>query len=92
MRHKPSGNYYARIRVSGKLIWKSMKTGDKSVAKLRLGDFHKTDRQRVEALAAVSRGKMTFADILQICRERLKGDHALKQQSKNYRAESSIAC
>jgi hypothetical protein len=23
MRRKPSGNYYARIRVSGKLIWKS---------------------------------------------------------------------
>jgi len=46
MRHKPSGNYYARIRVGGKLIWKSMKTDTMSVAKLRLGDFHKKERQR----------------------------------------------
>jgi hypothetical protein len=35
MRHKPSGNYYARIRVGGKLIWKSMKTDPMSVAKIR---------------------------------------------------------
>jgi len=91
MRHKPSGNYYARIRVSGKLIWKSMKTDTMSVAKLRLGDFHKKERQRAEAQAAVSRGKMTFADALQTYRERLKGDHSLKQRSKNYREERITA-
>jgi hypothetical protein len=27
MRHVQSGNYYARIRVGGKLIWKSLKGG-----------------------------------------------------------------
>ena len=91
MRHKPSGNYYARIRVSGKLIWKSMKTDTMSVAKLRLGDFHKKERQRAEAQAAVSRGKMTFADALQTYRERLTGDHSLKQRSKNYREERITA-
>ena len=69
MRHKPSGNYYARIRVGGKLIWKSLKTDTMGVAKLRLGDFHKQERQRAEAQNAVSRGKMTFADALQTYRE-----------------------
>jgi hypothetical protein len=44
VRHVQSGNYYARIRVRGKLIWKSLKTDRISVAKLRLSDFHKEER------------------------------------------------
>jgi len=32
MRHVQSENYYARIRVRGKLIWKSLKTGLVSAA------------------------------------------------------------
>ena len=36
VRHVQSGNYYARIRVRGKLIWKSLKTDRISVAKLSL--------------------------------------------------------
>src|SRR6202012_5113475 len=91
VRHVQSGNYYARIRVRGKLIWKSLKTDRISVAKLRLGDFHKEERQRAEATKAVARGKMTFADALQTYRERLKGDHSLKQRSKNYREERITA-
>ena len=47
VRNIQSGNYYARIRVRGKLIWKSLKTDRISVAKLRLSDFHKTERQRI---------------------------------------------
>jgi len=34
LRHHQSGNYYARIRVRGKLIWKSLETDRISVAKL----------------------------------------------------------
>ena len=64
VRNVQSGNYYARIRVRGKLIWKSLKSDRISVAKLRLSDFHKEERQRVSAQAAVSRGKMTFGDAL----------------------------
>jgi hypothetical protein len=91
MRHRQSGNYYARIRLRGKLIWKSLKTDRISVAKLRLGDFHKKERQRANATKAVARGKMTFADALHTYRERLKGDHSLKQRSKNYREERITA-
>jgi hypothetical protein len=46
VRNIQSGNYYARIRVRGKLIWKSLKTDRISVAKMRLSDFHKEERQR----------------------------------------------
>jgi hypothetical protein len=45
VRHIPSGNYYARICGRGKLIWKSLETDRISVAKLRLSDFHKEERQ-----------------------------------------------
>ncbi len=91
VRHIQSGNYYARIRVRGKLIWKSMKTDRISVAKLRLGDFHKEERQRAAAHKAVARGKMTFGAALETYRERLKGDYALKERSKTYRQERIAA-
>lgn len=91
VRNVQSGTYYARIRVGGKLIWKSLKTDRISVAKLRLSDFHKEERQRVSAQHAVARGKMLFDDALQTYRERLKGDHSLKDRSKTYREERITA-
>jgi integrase len=91
VRHVQSGNYYARIRVRGKLIWKTLKTDRISVAKLRLSDFHKEERQRAEAHKAVARGKMTFGQALETYRERLKGDQSLKDRSKTYREERIAA-
>jgi len=91
VRHIQSGNYYARIRVRGKLIWKSLKTDRISVAKLRLGDFHKEERQRAAAHKAVARGKMTFGAALQTYRERLSGDYSLKERSKTFREERIAA-
>jgi integrase len=91
VRHVQSGNYYARIRVRGKLIWKSLKTDRISVAKLRLGDFHKGERQRAATHSAVARGKMAFAQALETYRERLKGDYSLKDRSKVYREERIAA-
>ena len=78
VRHVQSGNYYARIRMRGKLIWKSLKTDRISVAKLRLGDFHKEERQRAAAQAAVSRGKMTFGDALAAYQQKLQNDPNIK--------------
>jgi hypothetical protein len=40
---------------------------------------------------AVARGKMTFGDVLQTYRERLNGDHSLKERSKTYREERIAA-
>lgn len=45
IRYKPSGTYFARVRVKGKLIRKTLKTDTLSVAKLRLGDLEKFERQ-----------------------------------------------
>jgi integrase len=84
VRHIQSGNYYARIRVRGKLIWKSLKTDRISVAKLRLGDFHKEERQRASAQAAVARGKMTFGDALAAHQQKLQNDPNIKPKTKEY--------
>jgi integrase len=91
VRHVESGNYYARIRVRGKLIWKSLKTDRIGVAKLRLTDFQKKERQRAAVNTAVLRGKMTFGQALETYRKRLDGDYSLKERSKVYRQERIAA-
>ncbi len=48
IRYIPSKTYYARLRVAGKLIRKSLKTKAISVAKLRLGDLEKHERKLAE--------------------------------------------
>jgi hypothetical protein len=55
VRHVQSGDYYARIRVRGKLIWKSIKTDRIRAEKLRLGDFQKTECQRAAVGIALAR-------------------------------------
>ena len=84
VRHVQSSNYYARIRVRGKLIWKSLKTDRISVAKLRLGDFHKEERQRAAAQTAIARGKMTFGEALTAYEKRVQEDPNLKPKTKEY--------
>ena len=86
VRHVQSENYYARLRVHGKLIWKSLKTDRISVAKLRLTDFQKEERQRAAASKAVSRGKMTFGDALAAYKQQRDNDPNLKPGTKEYDA------
>jgi integrase len=91
LRYVPSGIYFARIRVQGKLIRRSLKTSTMSVAKLRLADLEKAERQKVEHQEAVNDGKMTFESALEIYRGRLNGNAALKPRSKVYREERIAA-
>jgi hypothetical protein len=41
LRYKPSQVYFARFRVKGKLIRRSLKTNSITVAKMRLADLEK---------------------------------------------------
>ncbi len=84
VRHVQSGNYYARIRVRGKLIWKSLRTDRISVAKLRLGDFHKEERKRAATGNAVARGKMTFGDAVTAYLQQRKNDPNIKHGTVEY--------
>ena len=83
-----SGTYYARVRVKGKLIWKSLKTDRLSVAKLRLGDFLKEENHRSEIIQSVERGKMILGDAVAIFRQRLTEAQHLKPGAKRYRENS----
>ncbi|MGO8930513.1 MAG: tyrosine-type recombinase/integrase [Limisphaerales bacterium] len=91
IRYTPSGTYFARLRVNGKLIRKTLKTDVLSVAKLRLADFAKVERQGAESGTNVSRGKLTFGEALDLYRQRINGAVTLKQRSKDYYAERTTA-
>ena len=52
IRYKPSGKYFGRVRVNGKLIRRSLDTHVLTVAKLKLSDFLQDHRRR-----AVNKGQ-----------------------------------
>jgi len=91
VRYVPSRTYFARIRIKGNLIVKSLKTDSISVAKLRLADLEKTERQAAENNDLMLAGKMTFGDCLQIYRQRLHADSTLKPRTKAYHEERITA-
>ena len=93
LRYIPSGMYFARIRVRGKLIRRKLKTKTLSVAKLRLQDLEKQERRIADSQTAVADGKMTFGDALAAFRIRLQGGQtkAKKPRSKAYREERIAA-
>lgn len=86
-RYVPTGMYYAKPRIKGKLKSKSLKTDKFSVAKLRLADFLKEEYQKAESLDNTVRGKMTFGDAAGVFKTRLEADKELKPRSKEYRLE-----
>jgi integrase len=91
IRYVPSGTYYARLRVKGKLIRRSLKTDVLSVAKLRLSDFEKHERQVAESRDSVSAGKLTMADAIEIHKQRLAGNGSLKPRTKDYHVQRITA-
>src|SRR5438552_6245797 len=89
IRYDPSGNYFCRIRVRGKLIRKSLKTDVLSVAKLRLTDEEKKHREAAQRQLAFlrGRGQMTFGDALEIYRARVEASPDIKSKTKDYYAQ-----
>ena len=84
VRYEPSGTYYACIRVHGKLIKRSLKTQVLTVAKLRLTDVERAERQAAERQSSATQGKMTFAEAARILQTRIDGDASLKPKSRGY--------
>jgi integrase len=91
IRYVPSRMYFARVRVRGKLIRRSLKTPYISTAKMRLSDLEKEERQRAENQTTIANGRMTFGDALAVYRKRLQGDMSLKPGTKDYREERIAA-
>jgi integrase len=91
VRYIPSGKYFSHMKVGGKLIRRSLKTKSITVAKLRLLDLQKEERQKAAHVTAASNRVMTFGDALKIFRQRLQADPSLKPCSKEYREEGIAA-
>jgi len=91
IRYVPSGTYYARIRIRGKLLRKSLNTNLISVAKLRLTDVEKAERQAGENQDAIGNGKMTFGQAADVFRQRIQGDASLKPRTKEYYEQRIVA-
>jgi integrase len=85
IRYVPSGVYYARGRVGGKLFYKTLETSTLSVAKLRLIDELKQRRAIVKSTDKVTSGRMTFADAVAAYQQKVEADPNLKPRSKDYR-------
>jgi integrase len=84
LRYKPSQVYFARLKVKGKLIRRSLKTNQLTVAKLRLADLEKIERQKAESINAVTSGKMTFGEALAVFQTRMQDNPATKPRTKEY--------
>lgn len=92
-RHIPSGTYYGRIRVGGKMLRKSLKTTDLLEAKERLPHFVLASRQpspyRTSAdpwgPPAVPMGVgPTFGEAAEIVMDRIRQDPALSPKTVRY--------
>ena len=91
VRYVPSGAYFARIRVGGKLIRQSLKTKVLTVAKLRLGDVEKQERSNLEAQAKLGDRDAAVRDLVKLWRERMTADHSVKPRTKTYYEERLAA-
>lgn len=92
VRYEPSGIYFARAKVRGKLIRKSLETNVLSVAKQRLADVLDAEHKALAPKNAKIVGKMTFSQALAIFNERQKQSTEIKRRTKEYneRAAESL--
>jgi integrase len=84
IRYVPSGTYFARMKLKGKLIRRSLKTQTLAVAKLRLADLESGERKKTSGTVALLGGKMTFHDALTAYKQERKNDPNLKLGTVEY--------
>lgn len=87
VRYVPSGVFFARVRVGGKLIRRSLKTKVIGVAKLKLADFEKEERAWLETQGRLEDGRAAFSDLLTEYLQRLDANHTVKPRTREYRKE-----
>src|SRR6266403_5476572 len=84
VRHK-SGRYYARAFSNNKEIWKSLRTSHFSVAKARLAEFLREQREkRVTGGIDDTSAKMSFGEALKIHQQHQADDVTIKPSTRHY--------
>ena len=82
IRYRPSGTYFARFKVGGKLVRQSLETAVFSVAKQRLPDKIREYRSRHESVKAFAGGKMSVGDAARVYLGKVRANASLKPRSK----------
>jgi len=91
VRYVPSGKYYARLRVAGKLIRRCLNTRSITVAKLKLAELEKQERAKVENRQRLVDGKVAVADLIEEYKKRLANNPNIKPRTRSYRLERIAA-
>jgi integrase len=87
IRYKPSGTYFGRVRVNGKLIRRSLETHVLSVAKVKLSDFLQDYRR-----LAINKGPSVKGEvIIELFRKEIEDDANNQPRTKLYKREVLIA-
>jgi integrase len=81
LQYVSNGNYYARTKIDGKVIRRSLDTAVFTTARLRLLDFLK-DRK---AAHTPTRQSLLFSEARELYEQRLANNAAVKARSKEYR-------
>ncbi len=87
IRNASSGTFYARFRLNGKLVWRSLDTAVATTAKLKLADVINAERK----LIAAGDGQITFEQAGKIYLERIELNPKLKPRTKFYHRERYLA-
>lgn len=81
IQYVPNASYYARTKVGGKVIRRTLGTKTFSTARLKLLDFLREQKEPVQAVGE----PMTFGAARELFQRRLDDDPAIKPASKEYR-------
>jgi hypothetical protein len=80
-----SGNYFGKVKISGRTIRQSLQTTLWSTAQLRLNVFlkeHRENRNRIDP--------PKFSEAVEFFKQELEHDTTIKPQSKKYRLWASL--
>jgi integrase len=87
-----NGTYYVRVRVCGRLIWRTLETESFTVAKLRLPDKVAELRKAVGAAASETKlsPKITFGEAANLYKAEINHHPRLKPRAKEFRLRSEF--
>ena len=83
--------HYAQTFGNNKEIWKSLRISHSSVAKARLAEFLREQREKQVAIASEVSGKMKFTDALTIHLQKLDDDVTIKPSTRHYWRQIFVA-
>jgi hypothetical protein len=87
IRYRPSGTYFGRVRVNGKLIRRSLETHVLSVAKVKLSDFLQDYRR-----LTINKGQSVKGEVsIEIFRKEIEDDANNQPRTKLHKQEVLVA-